>query len=95
MPPERARRFRTASTRPCVHGAVWVYVEPSAGSCRRCREHGQRWVALWMCLSCGWVACSDDSPNQHARAHYQETDHPVAVGYPAAHTRAGVMSTNA
>jgi len=35
-----------------------------------------------MCLSCGWVACSDDSPNQHARAHYEETDHPVAVGFP-------------
>jgi uncharacterized UBP type Zn finger protein len=32
-----------------------------------------------MCLSCGWVACSDNSPNQHAKAHYQETDHPVAV----------------
>jgi uncharacterized UBP type Zn finger protein len=36
-------------------------------------------VALWLCLSCGWVACSNDSPNQHAKAHYQETDHPVAV----------------
>jgi len=35
-------------------------------------------VGLWLCLSCGWVACSDDSPNQHAKAHYQETDHPVA-----------------
>jgi hypothetical protein len=22
---------------------------------------------------------SDDSPNQHATSHYQETDHPVAV----------------
>jgi uncharacterized UBP type Zn finger protein len=36
-------------------------------------------VGLWLCLSCGWVACSDDSPNQHAKAHYQETDHPLAV----------------
>jgi uncharacterized UBP type Zn finger protein len=25
------------------------------------------------------VACSDDSPNQHAKAHYQETDHPLTV----------------
>ena len=33
-----------------------------------------------VCLTCGWVACSDDSPNQHARAHYEETDHPVAAG---------------
>jgi uncharacterized UBP type Zn finger protein len=26
------------------------------------------------------VACSDDSPNRHARAHYEETDHPLAAG---------------
>jgi uncharacterized UBP type Zn finger protein len=26
------------------------------------------------------VACSDDSPSQHARAHYEETDHPLAAG---------------
>ncbi|WP_222869893.1 UBP-type zinc finger domain-containing protein [Actinomadura decatromicini] len=32
---------------------------------------------LRVCLNCGWVACSDDSPNQHSRAHYEETDHPV------------------
>jgi uncharacterized UBP type Zn finger protein len=30
-------------------------------------------------LSCGWVACSDESLNQHAKAHYEETDHPVAI----------------
>jgi uncharacterized UBP type Zn finger protein len=35
-----------------------------------------------MCLSCGWVACSDDSPRQHARAHYEETDHPIAAPLP-------------
>jgi uncharacterized UBP type Zn finger protein len=33
-----------------------------------------------VCLRCGWVACSDDSPSRHARAHYQETDHPLARG---------------
>ena len=43
---------------------------------------GEGRTALWMCLSCGWVACSDDSPNQHARAHYEETDHPVAARLP-------------
>ena len=36
-------------------------------------------ASLVVCLTCGWVACSDDSPNQHARAHYRETDHPVAA----------------
>jgi uncharacterized UBP type Zn finger protein len=34
-----------------------------------------------VCLSCGWVACSDESPRRHARAHYEETDHPVATTY--------------
>ena len=82
MPAERRRHDRTAGTRPCVHTVAGVYVEPSATSCLRCRERRQRWVALWMCLSCGWVACSDDSPNQHARAHYEETDHPVAARLP-------------
>ncbi|WP_416348914.1 UBP-type zinc finger domain-containing protein [Microbispora triticiradicis] len=31
------------------------------------------------CTTCGWVACSDDSPGGHARAHYEETDHPVVA----------------
>jgi uncharacterized UBP type Zn finger protein len=25
------------------------------------------------------VACSDTSPNRHARAPYEETNHPIAV----------------
>ena len=39
---------------------------------------GTGWVELRLCLSCGWVACSNTSPHQHAKAHYEETDHPVA-----------------
>jgi uncharacterized UBP type Zn finger protein len=34
-----------------------------------------------MCLQCGWIACSDQSPNQHAKAHYEETDHPVVAAF--------------
>jgi uncharacterized UBP type Zn finger protein len=37
-------------------------------------------AGLAVCLTCGWVSCSDGSPNRHARAHYEETDHPVAAG---------------
>jgi uncharacterized UBP type Zn finger protein len=33
--------------------------------------------ALVVCLTCGWVACPDDSPHHHAKAHYEETNHPV------------------
>ena len=39
-----------------------------------------RWVTPPACLTCGWVACSGDSPDQHAGAHYDETDHPIACG---------------
>jgi uncharacterized UBP type Zn finger protein len=62
----------------CVHVAATARIEPLSTGCLPCRERGDGWVELWMCLSCGWVACSDNSPNQHARAHYEETDHPVA-----------------
>ena len=57
-------------------------VQQNSAGCQECLARGDDWTELWLCLSCGWVACSDDSPNQHARAHYEETDHPVAIGFP-------------
>jgi len=68
----------TTGLRRCAHAAVGHSVEPLSTGCPLCREHGEGWVELWLCLSCGWVACSNSSPNQHAKAHYEETDHPVA-----------------
>jgi uncharacterized UBP type Zn finger protein len=65
--------------RPCGHLALTHPVEPHSTGCQECLARGDDWLQLWLCLSCGWVACSDDSPNQHAKAHYQETDHPIAV----------------
>jgi len=64
---------------PCDHFSGARSIKPHSTECLECLIHGCGWAALWLCLSCGWVACSDDSPNQHAKAHYQETDHPVAV----------------
>jgi uncharacterized UBP type Zn finger protein len=67
----------------CEHLDGLAPVSPQSDDCPDCRDHPNRWerqAALVVCLTCGWVACSDDSPNQHARAHYQETDHPVAAG---------------
>ena len=64
---------------PCEHLSAARSIRPHSTQCLECRDRGCGWVALWLCLTCGWVACSDDSPNQHAKAHYQETDHPVAV----------------
>lgn len=63
----------------CNHGAATHPVLPRSATCQECLDRGDDWVELWLCLSCGWVACSDSSPNQHAKAHYEETDHPVAA----------------
>jgi uncharacterized UBP type Zn finger protein len=65
--------------RPCHHLCGARAIRAHSTQCLECLERGCGWVGLWLCLSCGWVACSDDSPNQHAKSHYQETDHPVAV----------------
>ena len=64
----------------CEHLDGLVPAGPQSIDCRECQDHPDRQGALVVCLSCGWVACSDDSPNQHAKAHYAETDHPVAAG---------------
>ena len=64
----------------CSHIAGIQTVTPSALGCEECLKMHSRWVHLRICLTCKHVGCCDDSPNRHARAHYQETDHPVARG---------------
>jgi uncharacterized UBP type Zn finger protein len=64
----------------CEHLSGLVPVTPQSDDCRECRACGGRWQSLRLCLSCGWVACSDDSTHRHANAHYQETDHPLTRG---------------
>jgi uncharacterized UBP type Zn finger protein len=55
-------------------------VTPQSAECQDCRDSGTGWLGLLVCLTCGWVACSNDSPQRHAQAHYRETDHPIAGG---------------
>ncbi|MEU7898184.1 UBP-type zinc finger domain-containing protein [Nonomuraea sp. NPDC049152] len=62
----------------CDHDLVPV-AERGAPECQKCLASGLTWSRLLVCLTCGWVACSDDSPGGHAREHYRETDHPVAA----------------
>lgn len=51
---------------------------PSEGlQCADCLREGTRWVALRLCLDCGYLACCDSSPGQHATQHFHETTHPV------------------
>jgi uncharacterized UBP type Zn finger protein len=61
----------------CEHLDALVPAVPDSTTCRECRHVGEYWAALVVCLTCGWVACSDESPRRHAFAHYEETDHPV------------------
>ena len=63
----------------CRHVAAAHQVEAHSAGCLECLAGGDAWTELCLCLSCGWVACSDDSPNRHALAHYEETDHPIVV----------------
>ncbi len=44
------------------------------------------WVHLRICLTCGYVACCDSSPYQHATGHYQDTGHPVMRSFEAGET---------
>ncbi|WP_188195715.1 UBP-type zinc finger domain-containing protein [Nonomuraea sp. SYSU D8015] len=63
----------------CDHIDLLPAVEPGKGECQACLVAGQTWTRLLTCLTCGWVACSDDSQGGHAKAHYEETDHPVVA----------------
>lgn len=63
----------------CEHLDGLVPVMAQSSRCQACPAEDDRPATLLICLTCGWVACSDDSPNRHANAHYAETDHPIVV----------------
>jgi uncharacterized UBP type Zn finger protein len=62
----------------CDHLDRLVPVIPQSDHCQDCRGGEDRQAVFLVCLTCGRVTCSGDSSNQHAKAHYEETDHPVA-----------------
>jgi uncharacterized UBP type Zn finger protein len=62
----------------CDHIKTIRPIDARSSECTECLAAGQAWVRLLVCLMCGWVACSDESSGAHARAHYEETDHPIA-----------------
>ncbi|MCA1783010.1 MAG: Na+/H+ antiporter [Dermatophilaceae bacterium] len=45
--------------------------------CGACLREGTSWVHLRLCTRCGEVGCCDSSEGRHARAHFEETGHPV------------------
>lgn len=63
----------------CDHADLLPAVRHGPPECKECLALGWSWNRLLVCLTCGWVACSEDSQGGHAQAHYQETDHPVVA----------------
>ena len=61
----------------CSHLDHARNVEPRTDGCGECLASGMRWVHLRLCLSCGHVGCCNDSEGQHARAHFEDTGHPI------------------
>lgn len=74
--------FRQAVAQPdCSHLSMAQQVIPSSMGCQECEQQGTKWNSLRICLICGHVGCSDDSSEQHALKHYNETGHPLIYEY--------------
>ena len=69
--------WRPPEGEECPHVVEVEAVLPSAKGCEDCLRTGDTWVHLRLCLSCGYVGCCDSSPNRHARAHHEATEHPI------------------
>jgi uncharacterized UBP type Zn finger protein len=63
----------------CSHLDQVQVLEPPAEieGCEECLKLGTRWLHLRMCQTCGHIGCCDNSPEKHATAHNQETQHPI------------------
>jgi uncharacterized UBP type Zn finger protein len=62
----------------CEHLGDIADVQPSTmDGCEDCLREGTAWVHLRECLECGHVGCCDNSPQRHATAHWNGTQHPI------------------
>lgn len=68
-------------TTGCSHLGSISEVEPFSLGCEDCLRAGESWVALRLCLSCGYVGCCDDSKNRHASEHFRASGHPIVQSY--------------
>ena len=70
------RRSPQAPT--CNHVNQLIDIPAGANpGCVECLRAGTSWLHLRKCLSCGHIGCCDESPGQHASAHWLQTEHPV------------------
>lgn len=51
--------------------------EQKCEQCEQCVQEEQRWMALRLCLHCGFVGCDDESAGKHACKHAHDENHPV------------------
>ena len=69
----------------CTHlDQVRIFDVPARAQvpgCEECLKMGGQWVHLRMCMICGHVGCCDNSPGQHATAHFDETGHPLIQSF--------------
>jgi len=61
----------------CKHREQIGIVERASDGCLACIATGDTWVHLRLCRTCGHVGCCDESKNNHATKHFNETDHPI------------------
>lgn len=63
----------------CAHldSVQLTQLPESVEGCEDCLAAGTVWLHLRICLSCGHVGCCDDSPEQHASHHAEDTQHPI------------------
>ena len=54
---------------------------PSGNGCVECLQAGDWWLHLRRCAECGHIGCCDNSPGQHATAHYHTKAHPVIQSF--------------
>lgn len=74
---ERIGGLLGGSGSPCSHLSMATLVEPLSEGCAECLATGGSWVHLRLCLACGNVGCCDQSPNRHARGHFESTGHAI------------------
>ena len=62
--------------KPCSHLVDVQLLSTDVANCDDCAPD-EIWPALRLCLTCGHVGCCDTSVHKHAKAHWEETGHPL------------------
>jgi hypothetical protein len=80
--------WRIAATRKrgkheeSITDGIDLAAKPAATGCVEClATPDDWWLHLRRCAECGHVGCCDNSPNQHATAHFRTTGHPVITSF--------------